>query len=390
MPAWRRHSHRLLALALVACQVSLYGCQATESRSSPVASSPANDFLYLSSMAGNEPVQRGQKEDRVTPGLLEIRPDDPGSRENRTARIRAIVNGEAILEEEVLAASFQQLVGVKSEKEKADVLNAKLQELIEREVILCDARDKLGKIKEGRILKELKEFASKEFEKQWLHKMMRANKMDDEAQFTKFMRDAGMPVELMRRQWERNFIAMEYVRSRVEPTLNKVGHLEVAEYYEKHPKEFQVEDSLVWQDLFVAKSRHATPAAARQFAEALLTRVRNGEDFYKLSRQFDNGDSSLRENAEGTGHRRGEIKPPEAESVLWAMRPGQAALVELDFGYHVIKLQERQYAGVKPFDDKVQKEIKDKIKNEIFMTEMKRFVNELKRKAVIEVANEIK
>jgi parvulin-like peptidyl-prolyl isomerase len=388
MTAWRRHSHRLFAFALGAFHVTFGGCQAKEVRA-PANPPPPNDFVTLTSMAGNEVTQRGQKEDRaILPSVLEIRSNDPGSKEYRSARIRAIVNGDAILDEEVQAAAFQQLVGVKSEAEKAEILNAKLTEIIEREVLLQDAWAKLtGK---GKVLKELQNYAEKEFERQWLHKMMRANKMEDEEEFKKFMRNAGMPVEMIRRQWVRNLIAMEYVRSRIEPTLNKVGHLEVVEYYEKHPNEFRIEDSLVWQDLFIAKARHASPQAARQFADALLTRIRNGEDFARLAKEFDNGDSSLRENAEGAGRTRGEIKPPEAEPVLWSMKAGQAALIELEFGYHIVKVKEREYAGVKPFDDKVQKEIKDKVKNQIFMTEMKQIVNHLKRQAVIEVATEIK
>jgi parvulin-like peptidyl-prolyl isomerase len=388
MPAPGR-LYRLLGLSLLALPAGLCGCQAREVRS-PVTAPPANDFAQLSSMAANGPTPRGQSPDRIIPTILEIRPEDPGSREGRTARIRATVNGEAILDEEVYAAAFQQLVGVKSEKEKQEILDAKLQEIIDREVILQDASAKLGGRKEGQIIRELRNYASKEFERQWLHRMMRQWKIDDLDQFDKFMRDNGMPLEAMRRQWERNFISMEYVRSRIEPTLNKIGHLEVAEYYEKHPKEFRIEDSLIWQDLFVAKARHASPEAARQFADVLLTRIRKGEDFYRLSRQFDNGDSCLRENAEGIGRKRGEIKPVEAEGVLWAMKPGQAALIELPHGYHIVKLKERQYAGPKPFDDKVQKEIKDKLKNQIFMTEMKRMVNELKRKAQIIIANEVK
>src|SRR5262245_9984100 len=105
MPGWRRHSHRLLVLAVAAWQVGLIGCRATEARYPGESAPPANDFLYLSSMAGNAPVQRGQKDEGVTPNPLELRPEDPGSRENRTARIRAIVcsgsSREAILDEEV-------------------------------------------------------------------------------------------------------------------------------------------------------------------------------------------------------------------------------------------------------------------------------------------------
>lgn len=374
MPARLRQT---LLLAFVACQAG-FGCQAREIRP-PSAPPPANDYLSLTGA-------RGQMDDRPRDGGLGQRPAEPGVGETRVARIRATVNKEAILEEEVVASALQQLVAVGSEKEKNEVLEAKLQEIIEREVILQDAADRIGGRNNGKVMADLNRFAEKEFERQWMHRMMRANKMDDEERFKLFMREAGMPVDTIKRQWVRNFIAMEYVRSRIEPTLNKVGHLDVVEYYDKHPKEFQVEDGLTWQDLFVAKSKHASPEAAKQFAEALLARIKQGEDFARLAKQYDDGDSSLRERAEGIGHKRGEIKPAEAEAVLWGMKPGQAALVELDYGYHVIKLTERQYAGSKPFDDKVQKEIKDKIKNQIFATEMKRMVNDLKRKAVIEIA----
>jgi parvulin-like peptidyl-prolyl isomerase len=388
MPPWRRLSHRLLALALAGWHL---GCQAPAPR--PMAGGLTPDFVSLTSMAGCEsPVglTRGQKDERdPTPGPLEIRPGDPGSRDHRAGRIRAVVNGEAILDEEVIASAYQQLAGVKTEKEKADLLNAKLQELIDREVVLQDAAARLSK-GNGKIIKELQKFAEKEFERQWLHRMMRANKYEDVGEFTKFLRKNGMPVDLIRRQWIRNFIAMEYLRSRIEPSLNKIGHLQVVGYYEKHPDEFKVEDSVVWQDIFIAKGRHASPAAARQFAEALLSRVRKGEDFVRLAKEHDNGDSSLRENAEGIGRKRGEIKPPEAESVLWSMKPGQAALIELEFGYHILKLSEREYAGVQPFDDKVQKDIKDKLKNKVFQTEMKRLVNDLKQRAVIEIGTEIR
>lgn len=387
MKAWR--SHRWLAVALAAWPFSL-GCQAREVQPSAAGITP--DFGSLVSMAGaTSPARqmRGQK-DANDPGLLVIRHTDPGTRENRSARIRAVVNGEAILDEEVVAAAYQQLVGARTEKEKADLLDQKLTELIDREVVLQDAVARLGNRGNGKIIKELQGYAEKEFERQWLHRMMRANKFEDPATFKQFLKDNGMPLDMVKRQWERNFIAMEYMRSRIEPHLNRIGHLQVAEYYEKHGNEFTIEDSLVWQDLFIANATHATPQAARQFAEALLARIRKGEDFAKLAKQYDNGDSSLRDNAEGIGRKRGDIKPAEAEPVLMNMKPGQSALVELSFGYHIVKLTEREHAGRRPFDEKVQKEIKDKLRNDVFTIEMKRLVNDLKRRAIIEIASEIK
>ena len=96
---------------------------------------------------------------------------------------------------------------------------------------------------------------------------MRANKYEDVKAFKVFLRENGMPLDMIQRQWVRNFLAMEYLRSRIEPHMNRVGHLQVLEYYETHGDEFKVEDSIDWQDIFIATARHPSPEAARKFAE---------------------------------------------------------------------------------------------------------------------------
>jgi parvulin-like peptidyl-prolyl isomerase len=384
---WRRTTH-LFAVSLLASGVGLGGCQGQQI--TPAGGPP--DFPALLNMTGSAapvPLVRAQKQDRPgvsTKSMLELGPGEPGNKDARGARIRAVVNGEAILDEEVMVAALQSGT-TRTEAEKADILNQKLNEIIDREVIIQDVVAKLQKSGNSRILKQLQNAASKEFERQWLHKLMRLNKYTDEGKFKEFLRANGMPLELVRRQWERSWMAMEIIRGRIEPQLNKIGHLQIAQYYEKHASDFQVEDSLTWQDIFIA----AGPSRenARQLANVLVSRLRSGEDFIGLAKAHDCGDSSLRENAEGIGHKRGEIRPPEVEDTLFHMKEGELALVEVQPGFRIVKVLKRQFAGQRPFDEKVQKEIKDKLRGEVFQQEMKRIVNDLKRRAIIEVATDI-
>lgn len=201
------------------------------------------------------------------------------------------------------------------------------------------------------------------------------------------MRSHDMPFEAFRRQWERRFLFREYIRQRVEPSLNRVGHEQIVEYYEKHPEEFKVEDKVEWQDLFIAAAQHPTREDARKLAAVLAERVGRGEDFARLANEFDNGDAKFR-GAEGQGSKRGEIRPSEAEVVLFQLRDGQVGpLVELPTGFHVIRLVKRTHAGTLPFnDEKVQKQIRDKLRGEVFEREMKRIIGDLRRKSVIEIA----
>jgi parvulin-like peptidyl-prolyl isomerase len=379
-----RYHGLLLSLAV---GLAVGGCQAGRPGVATVAPDMA---ALLDQPAGpGQATARGQKsEKRAGPsgGVLDLGPDAPGAdAAGRIVRIRAVVNNEPILDEELKAAAYQGLARATTDAERAEILNAKLAELIDREVVLQDAFSRL-KGKGDQYLKKLKEAARNQFEEKWLREMMRGNKFENEEEFKKFLRANNMPLELVQRQWERNFIAMEYLRYKIEPHINQIGHWELQDYYQKHQDEFRVDDEVQWQDLFVLTSKDRPREAAREFAEGLAARARKGEEFAKLAKVHDEGDSSLRENAEGIGRKRGAVKPPEAEPMLFSMHDGEVRVVETDNGFHVVRLVKRQHAGVLPFDKKGQKLVRDKLRNQVFQREMKRFVNDLKRKAVIEIA----
>ena len=63
--------------------------------------------------------------------------------------------------------------------------------------------------------------------------------------------------------------------------------------------------------------QHASRAAARQFAESLLLRIRQGEDFAKLSWEFDNGTSGRYRKGEGASRLDVLAAPARAQPVLF-------------------------------------------------------------------------
>ena len=301
------------------------------------------------------------------------------------ARIAAIVNGEAILMEEVEIGAGHDLATAGTDARRAEALKKALDEVIDREVVLQDAFARLSKGPGSKFLDKLKEIAGQEFEKQWMQPFMRANHLGSEEELKSFLRAHDLPLEAFRRHWERRFLATEYIRQRVESSINRIGHEQIVEYYEKHPEEFKVEDKVEWQDLFIAAGQHPTREDARKLAATLAERVRRGEDFARLANEFDNGDAKFR-GAEGQGGKRGEIRPSEAEAVLFQLRDGEVGpLVELPTGFHVVRLVKRTYAGMLPFE-KAQKPIRDKLRGEVFQREMKKIVRDLKDKSVIQIA----
>lgn len=346
------------------------------------------------------PTARSQKPDgdgaapSTLKGLLQINYQElPGVKESQMAAgIRATVNNRPILDEEVREVAYPFLMATMQVPEPArtrqqqEILQRELQRLIEREVILADAMallDKPGSKK--RYLDKLREAAAKEFEKQVRSMRERANCKTDE-ELKAALRAQGLSLDGIRRQAERNFMAAEYMRSRIFPAIDRIGHEEIREYYEKHPAEFEVADGVKWLDIFLDVHKYPSRQAAHAMADQLVARARSGEDFKKLALQYDNGDSSYRDG-EGYGRRRGEIRPPEAEPILFQMKDGEVGpIIEQANGFHVFKLVKRDYAGRRPFDEDTQRAIRVKLQNETFEREYKRILTELKRKASIEIA----
>ncbi|HLJ93570.1 MAG TPA: peptidyl-prolyl cis-trans isomerase [Gemmataceae bacterium] len=312
----------------------------------------------------------------------------PPSRGEVAARVRATVNGTPILDEEVREAIYPYLMATQNLPEpersqrRKDVFEKELKQLIEREIIL---QDMFAKLKDKKpVLDKLKEAASKEFDKK-LNETRKTVKFKTDEEVKAFFRMQGLTLEGVRRQVERNFMAMEYMRNRIFPSIQRIGPEQIREYYDGHPEEFQVADGVTWQDIFLDASRYSNREAARQFAAQLIARARAGEDFRQLVTQYDQGNSSYL-NGEGYGHHRGEIKPPEAEPILFQMREGDMKLVELTNGFHVVRLVKREHAGLKPFDEKTQTAISNKLQGQAWEREYQRILRELKRKASIEIS----
>jgi hypothetical protein len=395
--AWRR----IIRSAVVAPLIAL-GCE-----SSPTTMA-RNQFLQdpgmMAAIARNgnpgPEVSRGQKPEArsASSSLLDQPPDRPPDLGNGppVATIRAVVNAAAILDEEVRSSAYGDLMRAnylpepERTRRTAEVYNVALNRIIEREIVLQDAFKRLHERggKDGdRFVRKLTDAAHEEFDKQVIKGVKKANHFKTDQEVERYFADMGMSVKSIRRQWERNFMEFEYLRNRIFPLLEtRVNHQMIVDYYDKHPEEFTVNDSVKWQDLFVAVAKHGTRAETRTFAESLADQARRGADFATLVKDNDDGDSSLRDG-DGVGTKRGEIRPTEAEAALLKMTDGQVgALIELPTGFHVIKLVHRQVAGLLPFDQKVQKEIRDKLRGKVFEEEKKKIVDELTRQATVVIS----
>lgn len=375
-----------LRSALVPCSLAvvLAGCGSNRPALAGELLAPA----VTARADADAPVTRLQKPDEagaIRPTIFKAVSDPFPSvpAEQVSARIRAEVNGQAILDEDVREACLQYLKVARSDAEKVEIFRKQLDAIIDQEVVLQDLYARMAK--RPQVLQKLKDAAAKEFEKQILSFKARA-KLKTEAEVKAAMKEQGINYESFRRSFERQFMSQEYIRNRIWPHIEQIGHQQIVEYYEQHAAEFQADDRVDWQDIFVDAGKYRSREEARQVAQQVAAKAAAGADFAGLAAKYDNGISAY-SHGEGLGHKRGEIKPLEVEPFVFQLKEGQVGpVVELSNGYHVVRVVHRDYAGTMPLNEKVQADIKKKLQNEVYDRETKRFLAELKRKASIEIA----
>jgi len=102
-------------------------------------------------------------------------------------------------------------------------------------------------------------------------------------------------------------------------------------------------------------------AAVKAQAESVLKRVKAGEDFAALAKQYSEDDSNKDKGGDLDYFGRGTMVP-EFDQAAFGMKAGDISdLVKTSFGFHIIKLVDHRQATTKPIAE-VRTEIEDQLK----------------------------
>lgn len=124
--------------------------------------------------------------------------------------------------------------------------------------------------------------------------------------------------------------------------------------------------------------------AAMSKAKEALAKVKKGDDFGDLAKQYSDDPGSKERGGDLGSFSRGDMVPP-FEKVAFSLDVGQTSeIVTTDFGYHIIQVQEKKAASKMSLD-----EIKDDLRDYLFQQRAaKRFedyIKNLRSKAEIKV-----
>ncbi|MBA2847769.1 hypothetical protein G4V39_07005 [Thermosulfuriphilus ammonigenes] len=156
-------------------------------------------------------------------------------------------------------------------------------------------------------------------------------------------------------------LAQELIRRQI-IDKTEINDAEARKYYQENKAQFSQPERIKARHILIAVEDPASAdskKAAREKAEKILARVRAGEDFAELAKKYSDDPGSREKGGDLGFFSRGQMIEP-FEKAAFSLKVGEiSGLVESPFGYHIIKVEERQPAQTTPYE-KVKEQVREK------------------------------
>ncbi|MSU26831.1 MAG: hypothetical protein EXS27_02815 [Pedosphaera sp.] len=208
--------------------------------------------------------------------------------------------------------------------------------------------------------------------------------------FRRQVQAMGMTPEAFTEQFTDRAIVEEVVNREVRATI-PITPEQVQKFYDENPKRFEQPETvraahILLTTVELASKQELPPdkqKAQRALIEALLKRARAGEDFGKLAKEFSQDPGSKERGGEYV-FPRGQMAV-EFETAAFSMSLGQISdVVTTKFGYHIIKVLERNAAGKLEFA-KVKDRLRDNLQQEEADKRLPAYLEAVKKEAGVEI-----
>jgi peptidyl-prolyl cis-trans isomerase C len=162
---------------------------------------------------------------------------------------------------------------------------------------------------------------------------------------------------------------------------------EVNAFYQQNPDKFRQGERVRASHILIRTAENADAGAkqeARAKAADVLKQVKSGKEFGELAKFYSQDPGSASSGGDLGYFSQGQMVPP-FEQAAFALKPGDVSdVVETPFGYHIIKVADRQPARAVPFDE-VKAQIEQFLQNQQRQQKTEAFVGTLKARGKIEI-----
>jgi parvulin-like peptidyl-prolyl isomerase len=309
---------------------------------------------------------------------------EPGMAPCEGAQILARVGSEIILGAD-LAGPVNEMIAMNKDKIPADQLELAREQLtrrlldsrIETKLAYQDAKRQLPAEAVTRVEKNIADA----FDREEIEKLMKRVGAASRQELDVKLQSLGSSLEIKRRAFVEQMLAQQWIRQKVKVD-GEVSHEQMIGYYHEHIADFEAPARARWEELEVRFSRHPRREEAYALIAQLGNRVLRGEPLAAVAKQASEGITAAN-GGQRDWTTRGSLVSRELDDALFGLplnEPSQ--IIEDKVGLHIIRVLERKDAVRTPFTE-AQVEIRKKIKDQRVESQMKAYLENLRRQVPI-------
>lgn len=153
----------------------------------------------------------------------------------------------------------------------------------------------------------------------------------------------------------------------------QVTEAQIKAYYDEHPDKIQLPEKRNVRHILITAAKDAAPevkSSAEKKAEALLNKIKAGEDFATLAKENSEDPGSASHGGELGFFQRGEMVPEFEKAAFDLKKAGDVSpVIKTDYGYHILQLIAVQEAKTPPLDkvhDVMARELKTELASKVY------------------------
>lgn len=296
-------------------------------------------------------------------------------RETGSNGILAVVEDRVITRDEVMkeVEPFIPQIRQKSlsefefNKRVGDYIREIVQNMIDRELIVKDFRDKGMTIPQSYLDSNFDDYLKREFN-------------GDRAEFLKFVQSQGKTIKQFKKEQEKDLI-VGYMQNNKRQAVAEISPKKIKDYYEANKAKWYTPASAKISLITLKTGRTATLDENRKLAKEIVAKFNAGEKFSELARKYSKDDSSAK-GGEWGWYKKGELNPL-LDKQAFAIEAGKITEpVEIGDMIFILKVEEKKPEGISPIDD-VREQIEWTIAEQNGREIYRKWVEGLRQKAYI-------
>jgi peptidyl-prolyl cis-trans isomerase C len=204
--------------------------------------------------------------------------------------------------------------------------------------------------------------------------------------FKQTLAQRNMTVEQLREDAKGDMRVAKMLEGEVNAAV-AVQPQDVSAFYQQNPDKFKQGERVRASHILIRTPENAdakTKQDARTKAADVLKQVKDGKDFGELAKEYSQDPGSAANGGDLGYFAQGQMVGP-FEQAAFALKPGDVSdVVETPFGFHVIKVADKQAARTVPLEE-VKPKIEEFLQNQQRQLKTEAFINSLKAKGKVEI-----